>query len=616
MMKAVEVARDRRIPFFGICYGFQWAAVEYARNVCGIAEADSTEVAPETRRQGDLQAARPARRRRPRRHHAPRLLRLPAEARLARARLYGADVIHERHRHRYEFNCLYEPAITEKGLEIVGRSLDGKFVEMVELPAHPWFVAVQFHPEFKSKPLQAASAVCRIRRSGRTRKLAAAAAVAANVTAIGDRRRALGPAARRASAIRRAPSGLSAVDNAVVHRYMATCSVPAELVLIAGPCVIESETHALELGHAIAAIARDGRRPLHLQGVVRQGQPHVAVARSAVPASTTGLRILGRVKAELGVPVLTDIHEAAQAAPAAAVVDVLQIPAFLCRQTDLLVAAARTGRRREHQEGPVPRARGHAARRSRRSARRATRSVLLTERGTSFGYHNLVVDMRAFPQMRALGDAGDLRRHPQPAAAGRRRRRTAGQAAYIETMASAGVAAGVDGVFMEVHEEPPRAKSDAENALASRPAARAAAATAAGPRGRPGGVVTVMTEPPARRVRPRSNSRHACCAPRPRPSKDSSPASTGASSRPSRCWRLPRPRRRHRHGQVGPHLPEDRRDAREHRHAGLLPAPGRSPPRRSRRRDSRRRGGGAVVRRRDAGGRAPRRDRRSGSVRG
>jgi CTP synthase len=154
MMRAAEIARERGIPYFGICYGFQWAAVEYARNVCGLSQADSTECAPDTpqnviyklrdllgvddlggtMRLGTYECAlKPGSR-----SHA----------------LYGAEVIRERHRHRYEFNCLYEQALTGNGLEIVGRSLDGKFVEIIELPTHPWYVAVQFHPEFKSKPLK------------------------------------------------------------------------------------------------------------------------------------------------------------------------------------------------------------------------------------------------------------------------------------------------------------------------------------------------------------------------------------------------------------------------------------------------------------------------------
>jgi CTP synthase len=152
MMRAAEIARARRIPFFGICYGFQWATVEFARNVCGLSDADSTECAPDTPTKviyklRDLLGV----------DDLGGTMRLGSYACLLKPgslsqKLYGADVIHERHRHRYEFNCLYEQTLTEKGLQIVGRSLDGKFVEMVELPDHPWYVAVQFHPEFKSKP--------------------------------------------------------------------------------------------------------------------------------------------------------------------------------------------------------------------------------------------------------------------------------------------------------------------------------------------------------------------------------------------------------------------------------------------------------------------------------
>jgi CTP synthase len=153
MMKAAEIARERRIPYLGICYGFQWAAVEYARHVCGLVDADSTECTPEAAHKiiyklRDLLGV----------DDLGGTMRLGAyECQLKPGslahRLYGKPVIHERHRHRYEFNCLYERTLTEKGLEVVGRSTDGKFVEIIELPDHPWFVAVQFHPEFKSKPL-------------------------------------------------------------------------------------------------------------------------------------------------------------------------------------------------------------------------------------------------------------------------------------------------------------------------------------------------------------------------------------------------------------------------------------------------------------------------------
>jgi CTP synthase len=154
MMKAAQHARSHNVPYFGICYGFQWATVEFARNVAGLAEADSTECDPETPHKviymlRDLLGVEDL-------GGTMRLGQYPCEltpGSLA-ARIYGATTISERHRHRYEFNCLYEKTLTEKGLVISGKSPDGKFVEIAELPGHPWYVAVQFHPEFKSKPLK------------------------------------------------------------------------------------------------------------------------------------------------------------------------------------------------------------------------------------------------------------------------------------------------------------------------------------------------------------------------------------------------------------------------------------------------------------------------------
>ncbi|PYR78619.1 MAG: CTP synthetase [Acidobacteria bacterium] len=154
MMKAAEYSRTHGVPFFGICYGFQWATVEFARNVCALDGADSTEV--------DENAP----------HKVIYKLRdllgvdeLGGTMRLGRyacdlapgsvaRRIYGQDQIWERHRHRFEFNCLYEPTLAQNGMKVSGRSPDGKFVEIAELPSHPWFVAVQFHPEFQSKPLK------------------------------------------------------------------------------------------------------------------------------------------------------------------------------------------------------------------------------------------------------------------------------------------------------------------------------------------------------------------------------------------------------------------------------------------------------------------------------
>jgi 2-dehydro-3-deoxyphosphooctonate aldolase (KDO 8-P synthase) len=182
------------------------------------------------------------------------------------------------------------------------------------------------------------------------------------------------------------------------------------------------------------------------------------------PGLAEGLRILRRVQQEVGVPVLTDIHEPAHAAPVAEVADVLQIPAFLCRQTDLLVAAAQTGRVVNIKKGQflAPSDMRHAAA---KIAGAGNDRVILTERGTSFGYHNLVVDMRSLPMLRGLGYpvVYDVTHSLQLPGAGDGV--TAGQAEFIDPMARAGVAAGVDGVFMEVHERPEEAKSDAQNAL-------------------------------------------------------------------------------------------------------------------------------------------------------
>jgi len=182
------------------------------------------------------------------------------------------------------------------------------------------------------------------------------------------------------------------------------------------------------------------------------------------PGLDAGLRILADVRAHTGLPILTDIHEPAQAAVAASVVDVLQIPAFLSRQTDLILAAARTGKPVNVKKGQflAPKDMKHVI--SKVTAE-GNESVLVTERGVSFGYHDLVVDMRALPMLRELGYPVifDVTHSLQLPGAGNGV--TAGLAQYIEPLASAGVAAGVDLVFMEVHAEPSQAKSDAANAL-------------------------------------------------------------------------------------------------------------------------------------------------------
>ena len=235
------------------------------------------------------------------------------------------------------------------------------------------------------------------------------------------------------------------------------------LVLIAGPCVIESELHATKMAEALARITRQCGIPLIFKASYDKAN-RTSLESFRGPGIDEGLKVLAGIKARVGVPILTDIHEASQAAPVAEVADVLQIPAFLSRQTDIIVAAATTGRVVNIKKGQflAPDDVKHAIA---KVTDAGNTRVLVTERGTSFGYHNLVVDMRAFPMMRAHGVpvVFDVTHSLQLPGAGDGV--TIGLAQYIEPLASAGVAAGVDGVFLEVHDNPAQARSDAQNAL-------------------------------------------------------------------------------------------------------------------------------------------------------
>ena len=233
--------------------------------------------------------------------------------------------------------------------------------------------------------------------------------------------------------------------------------------LIAGPCVIESEAHAIETALALRDIARGAGVPFIFKASYDKANRTSGTSFRG-PGLKEGVRILGRVRESARVAILTDIHEASHAAAAADVADVLQIPAFLSRQTDLIEAAARTGRAVNVKKGQflAPLDMRHAIA---KVTAAGNRNVIVTERGVSFGYNNLVVDMRTFPILRAFGFpvVYDVTHSLQLPGAGDGV--TAGQAEFIEPMARAGVAAGVDGVFMEVHQDPSRAKSDAQNAL-------------------------------------------------------------------------------------------------------------------------------------------------------
>ena len=230
------------------------------------------------------------------------------------------------------------------------------------------------------------------------------------------------------------------------------------LDLIAGPCVIESEAHCHFLADQIHAIVGDFTFKASFDKANRS-----SVTSYRGPGLTEGLRILKGLR-DRGYRILTDIHEPSQAGPAAEVADVLQIPAFLCRQTDLLIEAGRTGKAVNIKKGQfvAPFDMRFAAE---KVASTGNRNILLTERGTSFGYNNLVVDMRGLAIMRALGypvifDASHSVQRPTSAGGV-----SGGQPEFIEPLARAAAAFGVDGIFVEVHEAPERAMSDGANAL-------------------------------------------------------------------------------------------------------------------------------------------------------
>jgi 2-dehydro-3-deoxyphosphooctonate aldolase (KDO 8-P synthase) len=235
------------------------------------------------------------------------------------------------------------------------------------------------------------------------------------------------------------------------------------LFLIAGPCVIESESHARKMAEAIAKIAADAGIPYIFKASYDKANRSSAKSFRG-PGPKEGLRILAKIKSDLKLPVLTDIHEREQAAPAAEVVDILQIPAFLSRQTDLLEAAAKTNRIVNVKKAQFlsPWDMKNVVD---KLAATGNNNIILTERGATFGYQNLVVDVRSFPIMKKLGypvvfDATHSVQLP-----GGQGNASGGQPEFIEPLARAAVAAGVDGIFIETHDNPTEALSDGPNAL-------------------------------------------------------------------------------------------------------------------------------------------------------
>ena len=231
--------------------------------------------------------------------------------------------------------------------------------------------------------------------------------------------------------------------------------------LIAGPCVIESEQLVIETAGRIAEIARALSVPYVFKSSFDKAN-RTSITSFRGPGLEQGLEVLAKVKRQIGVPVLTDVHTESQATQAGQVVDVLQIPAFLCRQTDLLIAAAKTGKVVNVKKGQFlsPLEMGNAVKKVEECG---NRRIVLTERGSSFGYNNLVVDMRAFPILRSFGypvvfDATHSVQLP-----GGGGTKSSGQREFVEPLACAAAGAGVDGFFMEVHPNPNEALSDGPN---------------------------------------------------------------------------------------------------------------------------------------------------------
>ena len=232
----------------------------------------------------------------------------------------------------------------------------------------------------------------------------------------------------------------------------------APLALIGGPCAIENEKHALMVAERLQRVTAAAGVPfIYKSSYDKANRSSIHSYRG--PGLIEGLRILRRVKEKTGLAVLSDVHDVSEVAPAAEVLDVLQVPAFLCRQTDLIVACARSGRPVNVKKGQfvAPRDMANVVEKMRASG---SEDLLLTERGTSFGYNNLVVDFRGLPIMRALGypvifDATHSVQLP-----GGQGDRSGGERQYVQALARAAVAVGVDGLFMEIHEDPDRTMED------------------------------------------------------------------------------------------------------------------------------------------------------------
>ena len=430
------------MPYLGICLGMQLATIEFARNVCGLAGANSTEFDRDTPhpvvalitewldRTGRIEQ-------RTEKSDLGGTMRLgaqkcPVEPDTLAFSIYGKEV-NERHRHRYEVNNIYVPQLEAKGYKVSARTPSENLPEMMELPGHPFFVGVQFHPEFTSTPRARPSAVQGVRR-----------------------RRAAVPRQRRsvpAEAFGRSRMKLCGFD----------VGLDRPLFLIAGPDTLESEQLCLDVAGKLKEHTAKLGMPYIFKGSFDKANRTSGKSYRG-PGMAEGLKILQAVKKKIGVPVLTDVHEDTPLKEVAAVVDVIQTPAFLCRQTNFIRAAASPGQAGQHQEGPVPLALGNEATWSRRPTSTGNKQILVCERGFSFGYNNLVVDMRGLAIMRDTGcpvvfDATHSVQLPggQGTASGGAAR------VHLRCWRAPRSAPACRGVFMETHPNPDEALCDGPN---------------------------------------------------------------------------------------------------------------------------------------------------------
>ncbi|MBI1745523.1 MAG: 3-deoxy-8-phosphooctulonate synthase [Acidobacteria bacterium] len=242
-----------------------------------------------------------------------------------------------------------------------------------------------------------------------------------------------------------------------------TVDVGRELFLIAGPCVIESESHCLKMAEALKTITDRLRLPFIFKASFDKAN-RTSLGAYRGPGIEKGLAVLSKIRKAVGVPVLSDVHDVGQVERAAGVLDVLQIPAFLSRQTDLILAAARTGRTINIKKGQFL-APWDIKNVVEKAASTGNSNILITERGCSFGYNNLVVDYRSLPTMRRFGYPVILDATHSVQLPGGQGQASGGNAEYIPYLAKAAVAVGVDGLFFEVHDNPPAALSDGPNAI-------------------------------------------------------------------------------------------------------------------------------------------------------